>query len=62
LLAAPRNFEEISVPSLPDNGMVHLSSPYSVAETIKRLESLLHGQGLSEFAASITVARRKKPA
>jgi uncharacterized protein (DUF302 family) len=37
------------VPSLPDNGMVHLSSPYSVAETIKRLESLLQAQGLTEF-------------
>jgi uncharacterized protein (DUF302 family) len=45
----PGNFEETSVPSLPDNGMVHLSSPYSVAETIKRLESLLHAQGLTEF-------------
>jgi uncharacterized protein (DUF302 family) len=37
------------VPFLPDNGMVHLSSPYSVAETIKRLESLLQVQGLTEF-------------
>ena len=37
------------MPSLPDNGMVHLSSPYSVAETIKRLESLLQAQGLTEF-------------
>jgi uncharacterized protein (DUF302 family) len=37
------------VPSQPDNGMVHLSSPYSVAETIRRLESLLQTQGLNEF-------------
>jgi uncharacterized protein (DUF302 family) len=37
------------VPSLPDNGMVHLSSPYSVAETIQRLESLLQAQGLKLF-------------
>ena len=37
------------MPSLPDNGMVHLSSPYSVAETIRRLESLLQTQGLNEF-------------
>jgi Domain of unknown function DUF302 len=44
-----RNFKEISVPSLPDNGMVHLSSPYPVAETIKRMECLLHVQGLTEF-------------
>lgn len=35
--------------SLPDNGMVHLSSPYSFAETVSRLESLLHAQGLTEF-------------
>src|SRR5881227_1802435 len=35
--------------SLPDNGMVHLSSPYSVSETIARLESLLEKQGLKIF-------------
>jgi uncharacterized protein (DUF302 family) len=37
------------VPSLPDNGMAHLSSPYTFAETIKRLESLLQAQGLTLF-------------
>ncbi len=37
------------MPSLPDNGMIHLSSPYSVAETITRLEALLQAQGLTEF-------------
>ncbi len=37
------------MPSLADNGMVHLSSPYSVAETITRLEALLQAQGLIEF-------------
>ncbi len=41
------------MPSLPDtpqeNGMVHLSSPYPVAETVTRLEALLQAQGLSEF-------------
>jgi uncharacterized protein (DUF302 family) len=37
------------VPSLPDNGMVHLSSLYPIAETINRLESLLQAQGLTEF-------------
>jgi uncharacterized protein (DUF302 family) len=41
--------EERVVPSLPDNGMVHLSSPYSVAESAKRLESLLQAQGLILF-------------
>jgi uncharacterized protein (DUF302 family) len=37
------------VPSLPDNGMVHLSSAHSVAETVKRLEALLPAQGLTLF-------------
>jgi uncharacterized protein (DUF302 family) len=37
------------VPSLPYNGMVHLSRPYSVAETITRLEALLKAKGLTEF-------------
>jgi uncharacterized protein (DUF302 family) len=37
------------VPSMPDNGMAHLSSPYTFAETIKRLESLLQAQGLTIF-------------
>ncbi|MGA8150085.1 MAG: DUF302 domain-containing protein [Terriglobales bacterium] len=38
------------MPSMPDNGLVHLSSPYSVSETVKRLESLLQAQGLAVFA------------
>ena len=37
------------MPSLPDNGMIHLSSPYSVAETVTRLEALLKAKGLTEF-------------
>lgn len=37
------------MPSMPDNGMAHQSSPYSFAETIKRLESLLQAQGLTLF-------------
>jgi uncharacterized protein (DUF302 family) len=36
--------------SLPDNGLVHLRSPYSVAETLERLESVLHAKNLSVFA------------
>jgi uncharacterized protein (DUF302 family) len=32
-----------------ENGIVHLSSPYSVAETVQRLESLLQVQGLTLF-------------
>lgn len=34
----------------PDNGMVHLSSPYSVPETLNRLESILQSKGLTVFA------------
>jgi uncharacterized protein (DUF302 family) len=37
------------VPSLPENGLIHLSSPYSFADTIERLESALHAQNLTEF-------------
>ena len=36
--------------SLPDNGLVHLRSPYSVPETLKRLESVLHAKNLAVFA------------
>jgi uncharacterized protein (DUF302 family) len=36
--------------SLPDNGMVHLSSAYSVPETLKRLESVLQSKNLTIFA------------
>lgn len=35
--------------SAPDNGMQHLSSPYSVPETLKRIESLLQEKGLTIF-------------
>ena len=34
----------------PDNGLVHLSSPYPVAETLKRLDSVLQSRGLTVFA------------
>jgi uncharacterized protein (DUF302 family) len=36
--------------SLPDNGLIHLKSPYSVPETLKRLESVLQGRNLTVFA------------
>jgi len=36
--------------SLPDNGLVHLRSPYSVPETLKRLESVLHARNFTVFA------------
>lgn len=37
------------MPSPADNGIVHLSSPYSVLETLRRLESLLQDRGLTVF-------------
>lgn len=33
----------------PDNGIRHLGSPYSVPETLKRVESLLQESGLTIF-------------
>jgi len=36
--------------SLPVNGLVHLRSPYSVAETLKRLEGVLQTRYLTVFA------------
>ena len=33
-----------------ENGTVHLGSPYSVPETLKRLESILQSRGLTVFA------------
>ena len=36
--------------ALPDNGMVHLRSPYSVPETLQRLESVLQAKGVNVFA------------
>jgi uncharacterized protein (DUF302 family) len=35
---------------LPDNGLVHLSSIHSVAETVVRLETILHAKGLPVLA------------
>jgi uncharacterized protein (DUF302 family) len=34
----------------PDNGMVHLSSPRSLQETLQRLDSILQSRGLTVFA------------
>jgi uncharacterized protein (DUF302 family) len=36
--------------SLPDKGIIHLRSPYSVSETLKRLGSVLQSHGLTVFA------------
>jgi uncharacterized protein (DUF302 family) len=35
---------------LPDNGMVHLDSPYSVAESVERVLKVIAGKGLTLFA------------
>jgi uncharacterized protein (DUF302 family) len=34
----------------PDNGMIHISSPYAVQETLRRLESILRAKNLTIFA------------
>ena len=34
---------------MQDTGIAHLRSPYSVSETVERLESLLCAKGLTEF-------------
>jgi uncharacterized protein (DUF302 family) len=38
------------MPTSQDNGMVHLSSPYPVPETIQRLDAILQTRGLAVFA------------
>jgi uncharacterized protein (DUF302 family) len=35
---------------MKDNGLVHLSSPHTVSETLQRLESILAARGLQVFA------------
>jgi uncharacterized protein (DUF302 family) len=35
---------------LPDNGLIHLRSPYPVPETLQRLESILRAKNLAIFA------------
>jgi len=38
------------VASPPENGMIHLSSSYSVSDTLKRLEAVLAAKSLTVFA------------
>jgi uncharacterized protein (DUF302 family) len=38
------------MPTSQDNGMVDLSSPYPVSETVKRLEAILQTRSLTVFA------------
>ena len=42
--------------SIPDNGLIHLRSPYSVPETIKRLESVLKIFSFASGALTLLVA------
>jgi uncharacterized protein (DUF302 family) len=37
------------MPNFPENGMVHLRSPYPVSETLKRVESIFQTHGLTVF-------------
>jgi uncharacterized protein (DUF302 family) len=41
---------EVVMSTLPDNGMVHLDSSYSVAETVERVLKTLSQRGLTLFA------------
>jgi uncharacterized protein (DUF302 family) len=47
-------FEDIAqgviMPDLPNNGMIHLSSPHSVTETLARLETIVKAKGLPILA------------
>ena len=36
--------------SLPDNGLIHVRSPYPVPETLKRIEAVLAAKSLTVFA------------
>lgn len=38
------------MPGVPDNGMIHLSSPHSVMETLARLETIVKAKGLPILA------------
>jgi len=38
------------MPTFPDHGLIHLPSPYSVPETLQRLESVLRAKNLAVFA------------
>jgi uncharacterized protein (DUF302 family) len=38
------------MPQMPDNGMIHLSSPHTVMETLARLETIVQTKGLTILA------------
>jgi uncharacterized protein (DUF302 family) len=39
-----------TMPDLQDNGMIHLSSPHTVSETLARLETIVQTKGISILA------------
>jgi uncharacterized protein (DUF302 family) len=45
-----KKIQEAAMGPAAENGMIHLTSPYSVPETLRRLESLLQARGLAIFA------------
>jgi uncharacterized protein (DUF302 family) len=42
--------QEISMASLPSNGMVHIASKFSAAETVEKIESAIQSKGIAIFA------------
>ena len=42
--------ERGTMPQPPDNGLIHLSSPHTVVETLERLETIVQAKGLTILA------------
>jgi uncharacterized protein (DUF302 family) len=42
--------KEETMPQLPNNGLIHLSSPHTVMETLARLETIVQTKGLTILA------------
>jgi uncharacterized protein (DUF302 family) len=40
----------VATTSFPGNGLIHVSSPYSVPQTLERVESILRAKNLTIFA------------
>jgi uncharacterized protein (DUF302 family) len=45
-----KRFGRLPMDPAAESGIIHLASPYSVSETLRRLESLLQARGLAIFA------------
>jgi uncharacterized protein (DUF302 family) len=50
MLDPAQQFKEKPMLNLPDNGMIHLSSPHTVPETLERLETIVQSKGLAILA------------